>query len=91
MNLEKSSGLNGQLDRDAFVEDLVDVKLKQWRGYLIFSCFNDYEAENIMNISLSFRIPKDKMLWFPEKNGCYFVKSSYHFIGVEKSWLIVEA
>lgn len=82
---------NGQLDREALVEDLIDVKRKQWRRYLIFVCFNDYEEKMFMSIPLSFKLPEEKRLWFHEKDDIYSVKSSYHHTGGEKCRVNIEA
>lgn len=44
-----------------------------------------------MSTYISFRIPEENLLWFPEKDDSYSMKSTYHCIGMEKGKFELEA
>ncbi|CAJ2627787.1 unnamed protein product [Trifolium pratense] len=45
--------------------------------------FNEFEANQILNIPLSWRLPDDKKVWSWERNGNYSVRSAYHLLKEE--------
>lgn len=59
---------------DAKVYELIDPATKQWRRDVVFSNFSTFEAQQILNIPLSWRLPQDKLIWHWERDGNY---SSY--------------
>ncbi|GAU39667.1 hypothetical protein TSUD_60340 [Trifolium subterraneum] len=48
------------LDEDVVVAELIDIDLKKWKRELVLSSFNEFEANQILNIPLSWRLPDDK-------------------------------
>lgn len=74
----KSDACN--LGEEDLVEVLVDPTTRQWNRSLIYSIFNQPEALKIVSIPLSQSLPKDKICWHWEKNGCYTVPSAYHLL-----------
>ena len=40
--------------------------------------FLPFEAETILNIPLSYNLPKDKIIWVGNKCGMFSVKSAYY-------------
>jgi len=71
------------LNEDAVVADLIDVDLKQWKKELVLHSFNAFEANQILNIPISWRLPEDKKVWNWERNGQYSVRSAYHLLKEE--------
>jgi hypothetical protein len=61
------------LDEDVVVAELIDIDLKKWKRELVLSSFNEFEANQILNIPLSWRLPDDKKVWSWERNGNYSV------------------
>lgn len=51
------------LDEDAIVAELIDTDLKQWKRALVLDSFNEFEANQSLNIPLSWRLPEDKKVW----------------------------
>lgn len=68
------------LDVNATVSELIDPDTKQWRRDLVFSCFNRYEAQQVLNIPISQRLPEDTLIWHWERDGMYSVKTAYHML-----------
>ena len=60
------------------VSDLIDSDFKRWRSELIIANFHKDDAEAILRIPLSHRAVLDSIIWLPNKNGRYPVKSGYH-------------
>jgi hypothetical protein len=73
------------LSEDVVVSELIDMDTRQWKRDLIFMCFDREEAQKIVSIPLSFRLPMDSLVWFWEKDGLYSVRSAYHFLCDEKA------
>lgn len=79
------------LPADATVSVLIDEDTKQWNRDLIFRVFNPFEAQQIVNIPVSRRLPVDRLVWHFEKNGLYSVKSAYHLLKNDNSRNIAES
>lgn len=44
---------------------------------MVHACLSDYEAKQVLNIPLSFRLPEEKFIWHWEKDGEYSVRTAY--------------
>lgn len=73
-----SKGTN--LQGNAKVVELIDHATKQWRRDVVFGNFSTFEAQQIINIPLSCRLPHDKLIWHRERDGNYSVRSAYHLL-----------
>ena len=73
------------LPQDAPVSELIDRDTKNWNRTKVFNTFNLYEANQIINIPISWRLPEDKRIWHWERNGNYSVRSAYHAIQDENN------
>ena len=65
------------LPAEAIVDILIDADHDTWRADLVRELFLDFEAENILSIPLSTRMPRDKLVWVATSNGQFTVKSAY--------------
>ena len=61
------------------VSSLIDPATKWWRVDVIRATFLPFEAETILKLPLSRRLPKDKLIWMGNSRGEFTVKSAYHF------------
>lgn len=68
------------LNQDAKVCELRDQDTKSWKRDLVFSVFNQFEVQQIINIPISLILPEDKIIWHWEKDGEYSVRSIYHLM-----------
>lgn len=64
--------------------DLIDPDTKQWKRDPVFSCFDQAEAQQIISIPISHRLPEDKLIWHWEKDGEYSVRLAYHILYDER-------
>lgn len=60
--------------------DLIDPSTQQWVADLIYGVFSQLEAESIMSIPLSHRLPNDSWMWIHDLKGQYSVKSGYKYL-----------
>ena len=60
------------------VSTLIDLESRRWKADLIRSLFLPFEANTILNIPLSYNLPKDKIIWIGNKRGEFTVKSAYY-------------
>ena len=65
------------LPAEAIVDILIDADHGIWRADLVRELFLDFEAESILSIPLSTRMPRDKLVWAGTSNGQFTVKSAY--------------
>lgn len=65
------------------VEDLIDES-KNRNIPLLSHLFSDVEVQSILSLSLSFRLPNDKLIWHYDRKGIFSVKSAYH---VTRDWI----
>jgi hypothetical protein len=68
------------LETDACVSELIDTNTRCWNRNLIREIFSPFEAQQIFNIPLSWRLPNDNMIWHWERHGDYSVRSEHHMI-----------
>lgn len=61
----------------ARVCELIEPNHGSWKADLIQSIFFPHEVEDICNIALSSKLPKDKQVWAPTNNGRFSVRSAY--------------
>lgn len=66
----KVDGLN-------FVCDLIDFGSMVWDTNVVNENFNEQDAQAILAIPLSERLPEDRVAWAFTKNGAYSVKTAY--------------
>lgn len=59
------------------VNQLIDHTTKTWKTELITSSFDPEDAERILAIALSDKLPEDNLVWGWTKFGNYLVKSGY--------------
>ena len=60
------------------VSFLIDEETRHWKMDKIRRNFLPFEAETILNIPLSYNLPKDKIIWVGNKCGMFSVKSAYY-------------
>ncbi|XP_050238375.1 uncharacterized protein LOC126687864 [Mercurialis annua] len=66
------------LPLDCTVDVLIDSETHSWKRDVVEASFLPFEAEAIFKMTLSQRMPADKLFWHHSKNGHYSVKSGYH-------------
>ena len=66
------------------LDTLIDSNHGLWRADLVRELFLNFEAENILSIPLSTRMPLDKLVWAATPNGTFTVKSAYWIVVVMK-------
>lgn len=79
------------LPPDAKVSALIDEDTKQWKRDLILDSFNPFEAQQILNIPISLRLPEDQLIWHWEKDDIYSVRSAYHLLCDSKTRDVAES
>ena len=62
---------------DSKVCDFIDVEKRCWDSDLLNQAFLPFEVEEIAEIPLSVRLPKDKQVWVETSNGFFTAKSAY--------------
>ena len=70
------------LPEDATVNVLIDADHGTWRSDLVRELFLNFEADIILSIPLSTRMPRDKLVWAATPNGKFMAKSAY--------WLVLD-
>ena len=60
------------------VSALIDEDSKRWKVDTLKALFLPFEVETILNISLSYNLPEDKLIWVGNKRGEFSVKSAYY-------------
>jgi hypothetical protein len=70
------------LEEDALVSQLIDSTNRSWNMNLVRQIFSPFEAQQILNIPLSWRLPNDKRIWHWERDGNFSVRSAHHMIKV---------
>ena len=59
------------------VADLIDTDGRSWDAAKVRSILIPHEAEIVLGIPISYRLPKDSVIWARTSNGCFTVKSAY--------------
>ena len=59
------------------VAQLIDSETGRWKAKLIKETFLPHEADSILSIPLSPRLPKDSRVWAWSKNGLFTMRSAY--------------
>ena len=59
------------------VFDLIDTERRSWDAAKVKSIFILHEAEIVLGIPISYRLPNDSVIWAGTLNGNFTVKSAY--------------
>lgn len=59
------------------VEELIDTSTRAWGTNLLSELFSPKNVSLILSLPLSFRAPKDKLVWHYDEHGRFSVKSGY--------------
>ena len=62
---------------EAQVSELIDHDTSSWNSELIRDVFLPHEAEVILGLVLSSRLPEDRLVWAPSSNGRFSIQSAY--------------
>ena len=73
------------LNVGATMDSLIDVNLMRWNVNLLKEIFLPRDVEVIQQIPLSFRKPRDKLIWTGTPNGKFSVRSVYRLLLGETS------
>ena len=65
-------------DNFPMVSTLIDFDSRRWKVDLVKSLFLPFEARTILNISISYNLPNDKIIWVGNNRGVFTVKSAYY-------------
>ena len=60
------------------VSALIDENSRRWKVDTLKSLFLPFEVNTILNIPLSYSLPKDKIIWVGNKRGEFSMKSAYY-------------
>ncbi|XP_075649649.1 uncharacterized protein LOC142620109 [Castanea sativa] len=60
------------------VSSLIDIENRRWNAELIRSLFLPFDANTILNIPLSYNLPKGKVIWIGNRKGEFTVRSAYY-------------
>ena len=60
------------------VSALIDEGSKKWKVDALKALFLPFAVETILNIPLSYNLPKDKLIWVGNNRGEFSVKSAYY-------------
>ena len=60
------------------VSSFIDQDTKWWKTNVVRTLFLPFEADMILKIHLSQRLPKDSLIWIGNKRGVFTVKNAYH-------------
>ena len=66
------------LDDFPMVFALINGETRRWKMDMVKSLFLPFEEETILNIPLSYNLPKDKIIWVGNKKGEFTIKSTYY-------------
>ncbi|XP_065626375.1 uncharacterized protein LOC136066260 [Quercus suber] len=65
------------LHQDTRVSELIHSVRKTWNVEVICQIFLPVDADTILGIPLSIRLPGDRIIWAETNNGCFTVRSAY--------------
>ena len=60
------------------VSSLIDKETKWWKPNVVRTLFLPFEADTILKIPLSQRLPEDTLIWIGNKRGVFTVKNAYY-------------
>jgi len=63
-----------------FVSDLIHHDIRCWNAPLINEIFLPFEAQQILQLPISFSQSQDDFVWGASRSATFSVKSSYHFL-----------
>ena len=59
------------------MSELIHTKSKSWKEEVIHQLFLPVDAETILGIPLSIRLPGDRIIWAETNNGYFTIHSAY--------------
>ena len=59
------------------MSELIQMKRKSWKEEFICQIFLPVDADTILGIPLSIRLPGDRIIWVETNNGCFTIRSAY--------------
>ena len=62
------------------VSSLIDEEIRHWKVEMVKRFFLPFEVETILNIPLSYNLPKDSIIWLGNKRGVFIVRSAYYVV-----------
>lgn len=62
------------------ISELIDINTKSSKRDLVRNVFSAFEAKQILNIPLSWRLWPDRRILYWERDGNYSVRSAHHLI-----------
>ena len=65
------------LHQDTRVSELIHTERKSWKEEVIRQLFLPVDAETILGIPLSIRLPGDRIIWAETNNGYFTIRSAY--------------
>ncbi|KAH0980885.1 hypothetical protein GBA52_008062 [Prunus armeniaca] len=71
---------NGMMDLEQRVNSIINFDTRNWDLNPIQHLIDDRAVEAIAKIKFASPRNKDRLVWAFEKNGCYSVKSGYHWL-----------
>ena len=66
------------LPMEMMVSALIDADSGAWLANMIRDIFMEHEADSILSIPLSTKLPVDRLVWSAAANRRFSVKSAYH-------------
>ncbi|KAL6201844.1 hypothetical protein ACLB2K_025556 [Fragaria x ananassa] len=71
---------NIPLDGPSSVASLIDWDTRTWNLNAISHCVHPNDLQRIINIPIGVLDGRDQFIWPGNKNGCYSVRSGYHWL-----------
>lgn len=66
------------LERDARVNELLDLESNWWNMDLVQNVFNEDDAREIYGMAVCPQTRRDQIVWAGAKNGKFSMHSAYH-------------
>lgn len=66
-----------------FVADLLNPNSNTWNIEALFSIFTEPIVNEVRNIKLPLSVSKNKIIWNPDKNDMFTVKSTYNYFAAQ--------
>ena len=63
--------------KEVMVANLINTDRRSWDAAKVRSILIPHEAETVLGIPISYRLPENSVIWAGTSNGCFTVKSAY--------------